>query len=120
MHMEYDKKQLLLAEYFNIVLPDEVHQEFNILHRSSLHRSHLHNQIAEVFDIDREFVEELIEKVRIENYRPEPLGIDYSNAFREFCDGIEEISKLPAEKRHRVSLFSDEDFSGLDEIPSLQ
>ena len=113
------QEEKLVAEYFNLVLPDDSHRAFNSLYCDNLRRTKLHEQLCEVFDVDRELIENLVEKVRADNYRPDPIGLDFNKAYDEFYNGMEYLKSLPAEKRHHISVFKEDEFKGLEPVPEL-
>lgn len=83
--------------YFNIVLdPSPVN---NLYYQSSITRSNIHNRLCEILDVDREMIENLIEKAWSENCKPEPLGLNLNRAYDEFIEGLKELAELPVEKR---------------------
>lgn len=94
---EISEVEKLGTEYYNIVL-DPSTMDY-LYYQSSIKRANIHNRLSEILDVDRELIEHLIEKVRSENYRAEPLGLNHDRAYPAFINGLKELAELPVEKR---------------------
>lgn len=113
---EFAEVEKLGTRYFNIVLDPST---MDILYyQSSITRSNIHNRLSEILDVDRELIENLIEKVRSENYRPEPLGLNLDRAYDDFINGLKSLAELPIEKRRIV--FDASQMNCLEGIPVMK
>ena len=104
--------------YFNIVLDPSA--KYHLYYQSSTRRSEIHNMLSEILDVDRELIENLIEKVRSENYRPEPLGLNHDRAYDAFIKGLKELSELPVEKRRDCFDASQMPMNCVEGIPNMK
>ena len=115
---EMEEVEKLGTRYFNIVLDPS---PMDILYyQSSITRASIHNRLTEILDVDREMIESLIEKVRNENYRPEPFGLNLDRAYADFIKGLKELAELPIEKRRDCFDTSQIPTNCLEGIPSMK
>lgn len=115
---EISEVEKLGTSYYNIVL-DPSTMDY-LYYQSSIKRANIHNRLSEVLDVDRELIERLIEKVRSENYRPEPLGLNHDRAYPAFIKGLKELAELPVEKRRDCFDASQMPTDCLEGIPSMK
>lgn len=115
---EIAEVEKLGTRYFNIVLDPST---MDILYyQSSITRANIHNRLSEILDVDRDLIESLIEKVRSENYRPEPLGLNLDRAYDDFISGLKSLAELPVEKRRIVFDANQIPMNSIEGIPSMK
>lgn len=113
-------RMIKCVEYFNLVLPDDAHRAYNERHSDPFARTNLHNELAEEFDVDRELITELIERVCRDNSRPEPFGMDYNKAFIAFIDGMTNFLVMSGDDRHpKKKEISEEEVKELKDLSGL-
>lgn len=115
---EFAEVEKLGTRYFKIVLDPST---MDIMYyQSSITRANIHNRLSEILDVDRELIENIIEKVRSENYRPEPLGVNLDKAYDDFISGLKSLAELPVEKRRNVFDANQIPMNCLEGIPSMK
>ena len=112
---EISEAEKLGTRYFNIILDPSTTDTL-----CSIARSNVHNRLSEILDVDREMIENLIEKVRSENYRAEPLGLNHDRAYPAFIEGLKSLAELPVEKRRDCFDASQMPTDCLEGIPSMK
>ena len=111
---EISEVEKLGTRYFNIILDPSTTDTL-----CSIARSNVHNRLSEILDVDRELIANLIEKVRSENYRAEPLGLNHDRAYPAFIEGLKELAELPVEKRRDCFDASQIPTDCLEGIPNM-
>ena len=81
---------------------------------SGLFRSHLHDQLAELLDVDRDFVQQAFENCEKVYKNPEDIG----KALDLFLDGLFKFASLPEKERHPVIQIDPDSLKNIDTIPN--
>ena len=94
--LEEDKTKKAM-EYCDICLLswNDLWPRYSCALEMDLRKSRIHSLLAELFDIDRDFVEKGIEKVE-EQYRKDH---DIEKAYDRFLDYLNEVAELPIYER---------------------